>query len=223
MILKIILALLASCGSAVLGIWLIDEYRKIRYSHYIRHISARYQDVVSLNKQYIFYYLRSIPTKTHFAETKEEFDCFDFDKNLLILIRRDTGFFDRLLCAADHNKTTLQRYHEELAMCNPAIDRQTAKNNGVEYHQATREEQHLLANIMPAPITEFTLQYTLKYYCPVKKANLEAIKGYSVEDLRQLRKQVNKKWPTQIIYTDIPRRPGMWRLAKIQCVYDTEE
>ncbi len=223
MFLKIILTMLASCVFSALTIWLIDEYKKLHFAHSIKMISNRYQDIRSLNRQYVFYHLRSIPSRTYFAETKEEFDSFDFDKHLLSLMYRETAYFDALLCAAEHNKSTLQSYHDALAMCSPAIDRKTAKTNGIEYHQAIRKEQQLISNIAANPITEFTLQYTLKYYCPVKKANLEAIKGYSMEDIHQLRKKVKKSQPTQIVFTEMPRRPNMWRLAKIQCSYDAAE
>lgn len=219
MILKIILALLASCSFAVLGIWLIDEYRKLRLRAYIKSISSRYQDVVALNQSYTFYRLRPDPSKAFFAETKKQFDSFDFDQQLIVLIRRETAYFDELLYAAGQNKQNLRAYFNALELCSAPIDRQTAKHYGVEYRQAAKEEERLIHDILPNPVTDFTFRYVLKYYCPVQKADMEAVKVYSMEEIQELRKKAKKNWPTKLHEKRILRRPNMWRLAILRCEY----
>lgn len=221
MLVKIFLGILASCAFGIFAIWALDKYRKLKFSQYIKGISERYQEVISLNKQYTFFRLRPDQSKAFFARSKREFDTFDFDQRLLSLMRRETAYFDELLYAAGNNKRNLRSYFDALEICSPPIDRKTAKHYGVEYRQAAKEEERLIHDILPNPVTSFTFSYVLKYYCPVEEADMEAVKVYTLEEIQQFRKKVNKKWPTQVILTDIPRRPGMWRLAKLQCVYDS--
>lgn len=164
----------------------IKREREQKYTEKVLESSARYNQLLALNRKYTFHNLSNYYNSVKWVSSKVKYDKFDFDKYFEKIVELEREDIQKYQSEVIENRLLKKEYDEELSHICDYANEDMVKGMGLNWEKYHQLEVAWVQGLIQNPVTEAWIKCTKEYRSPQGRNFYSEDKYYTFADYEKV-------------------------------------